>query len=123
VHAFQVRGWKGFGFQIISAALYLLVGTMFLVYPGAGLSLFTLVLAVMLIMEGTITIVMSLQLPSEANRGVVVFSGVLNLLIGALIWAEWPLSAVWFVGTLIGISLLFKGMALITLSSKMKKTL
>jgi uncharacterized membrane protein HdeD (DUF308 family) len=118
IHAFHVREWKGVSFQMLSAALYLLVGAMFVIYPGAGLTAFTLMLAILLFMEGFMLIAMSFHLPAETNRGIVVFSGILNVLIGSLIWAEWPLSSVWFIGTLIGISLLFKGMALITLSSK-----
>ncbi|OGV67951.1 MAG: hypothetical protein A2498_02850 [Lentisphaerae bacterium RIFOXYC12_FULL_60_16] len=43
--------------------------------------------------------------------GWAVFGGIVSALLGALIAAEWPLSAVWVIGTFVAIDLLFRGWA------------
>ena len=41
--------------------------------------------------------------------GWAVFDGVLTLILGVLLWAEWPVSAIWFVGLALGITLILRG--------------
>jgi uncharacterized membrane protein HdeD (DUF308 family) len=41
--------------------------------------------------------------------------GLISLLLAGLIFFHWPSSSLWAVGTLVGISLLFSGIARITL--------
>jgi uncharacterized membrane protein HdeD (DUF308 family) len=36
-------------------------------------------------------------------------SGVIDLILGVLIWLEWPASAWWVLGLFVGISLVFRG--------------
>ena len=36
-------------------------------------------------------------------------SGVIDVILGVMIWQEWPASALWVVGLFLGISLLFRG--------------
>ena len=42
--------------------------------------------------------------------------GALSLLVGALIWLQWPSSAVWAIGLLLGVNLIFQGAAMVVLS-------
>ena len=120
-HAFQCRNWKGVVFELLSGLLYLLVGIMLFTRPGAGLAAFTLVLSILIMMEGAFEIAMSFQVPKEAGKGMMLFNGIIGLLLGFLIWTRWPVSAVWFIGTLIGISMIFKGWSAIWLSMAVKK--
>jgi uncharacterized membrane protein HdeD (DUF308 family) len=48
-------------------------------------------------------------------------SGVLSLILGLLIWSQWPVSGLWAVGVLVGVNLLGTGMALVTLASALNK--
>ena len=43
--------------------------------------------------------------------------GLVTLLLGILIWLQWPASSVWAIGTLLGISLIFSGMSRFMLGS------
>jgi uncharacterized membrane protein HdeD (DUF308 family) len=49
------------------------------------------------------------------------FDGIITLILGALIWAHWPSTAVWVIGTLIGISLMFSGISRLMLSMAVRK--
>ena len=42
-------------------------------------------------------------------RGWPLASGVIDLMLGVLIWLEWPASGLWVIGLFVGISLLFRG--------------
>ena len=41
----------------------------------------------------------------------VLFDGIVTLILGILIWRQWPSSSVWVIGTLVGISLIFSGIS------------
>jgi uncharacterized membrane protein HdeD (DUF308 family) len=43
-------------------------------------------------------------------------SGILSLILGVLIWAQWPASGLWVIGLLVGIQLLFTGWSLVMLA-------
>jgi uncharacterized membrane protein HdeD (DUF308 family) len=47
--------------------------------------------------------------------------GVVNLLLGLLIWRQWPLSGLWVIGLFIGIDLLFNGWSLVMLGLAARK--
>jgi uncharacterized membrane protein HdeD (DUF308 family) len=48
---------------------------------------------------------------------------VLSLILGLLIWSQWPVSGMWAVGVLVGVNLLGTGLALVTLASTLNKPL
>ena len=45
------------------------------------------------------------------------FSGIITLLLGLIIWRQWPLSGVWAIGILIGVRILMIGMTMIFMGS------
>ena len=47
--------------------------------------------------------------------------GVLSLVLGYLIWNQWPLSGIVAVGVLVGVDLMTTGLALFMLSSAVKQ--
>src|SRR5438876_1096439 len=57
-----------------------------------------------------------LQHRNVHNSGWVLFDGIITLILGFLIWAHWPSSSVWVIGTLIGVSLIFSGISRFMLS-------
>ena len=116
VHAFMVRSWGGFLLQLLSAALYLLIGILLLVNPVEGALALTFVLAVFLIVEGAFRIFLALRLRDHRGWGWILTSGLLSLVLGVLIWAEWPVAGLWVIGLLVGIQLLFTGWSLVMLA-------
>jgi uncharacterized membrane protein HdeD (DUF308 family) len=116
IHAFMVKGWGGFLLQLLSAALYLLVGVLLLVNPVEGALALTFILAVFLIVEGVFKLVMALRVRPHRGWGWLMASGILSLILGLLIWSEWPVAGLWVIGLLVGIQLLFTGWSLVMLA-------
>ena len=116
LHAFMARGWGGFLVELLSALLYLAVGILLLVNPIEGALALTIVLAAFLIVEGIFKIAMAWRVRGHPRWGWLLASGILSLILGVLIWAEWPSSALWVIGLLVGVHLLFTGWALVMLA-------
>jgi uncharacterized membrane protein HdeD (DUF308 family) len=116
IHAFMVQGWRGFLLELLSAVLYLAVGILLLVNPLQGALALTIVVAVFLVVEGIFKIITALRVRDHDGWGWLLASGIVSVILGVLIWAEWPASGLWVIGLLVGIQLLFTGWALIMLA-------
>lgn len=116
VHAFMAQGWRGFLFELLSGILYLVVGVMLVADPLGGVLALTVLLAVFLVVEGIFKIITALR--SRPLNGWIwlLMSGVASVILGGLIWAQWPISGLWAIGLLVGIYLLFSGWSLMMLA-------
>ncbi|WP_426752167.1 HdeD family acid-resistance protein [Myxococcus sp. Y35] len=112
ISAFRERKSGGpFWLYLLSGILSVVVGLFILVYPAAGLGAMTLLLAGYFFASGlfhTITSVMD----RYARWGWDFFYGAVSIVLGIIIMRQWPISAVWLVGTLVGIGIFFRGIAL-----------
>lgn len=108
----------GFWWNLLVAILYLLAGVALLWHPIAGALTLTLILAAYLIAGGITKIVMSVNMRSTIPKawGWMLFSGLVDIALAALILSGWPGSAAWVIGLLVGINLLFTGVALLIAS-------
>ena len=116
VFAFHSRGFGSVLWQILLAVLYVIAGIYLLIHPLLGVVSLTLVLAVFLVLEGIVEIALYFGLRGVHHSGWVLLDGIITLILGILIWRQWPSSSVWVIGTLIGISLIFSGISRIMLS-------
>jgi uncharacterized membrane protein HdeD (DUF308 family) len=110
-------GIGGFLWQLLLAIVYGAAGLMILLYPLAGLAWLTLVLATFLLIEAALEFVLYFNVRRRVNAVWVLVDAIITLLLGILIWARWPFSSVWAIGTLIGVSLIFSGISRLMLSS------
>ncbi|HEX4022076.1 MAG TPA: DUF308 domain-containing protein [Acidobacteriaceae bacterium] len=94
---------------LILGVLYLLVGLFLIFHPARGLATLTLLLASYFVIEGVIELVMYFRLRRSHSASWFLWDGVITLLLGVLIWAHWPISSAWALGTIVGISLLISG--------------
>jgi uncharacterized membrane protein HdeD (DUF308 family) len=108
VGTFWCRGWSGFLLHLLSGVLSLVVGVLFLRAPVGALLALTLLLACMLTVGGVIKIAAALSYRFGA-WGWPLLSGVIDFILGVMIWQEWPASALWVIGLFVGISLMFRG--------------
>jgi len=111
IYAFQSRRIGAVLWQILLALLYGSIGLYLLMNPLLGVLSLTLVLATFLLIEGFLEIILYFQLRHLRHSGWILFDGIVTLILGVLIWAQWPSSAVWVIGTLVGISLIFSGIS------------
>ena len=114
--AFQSHSIGGVLWQVLLAILYGIAGVYMLMNPLLGVLTLTLILAVFFLFEGILEIVLYFRIRRVPFAGWVLFDGIITLILGALIWAQWPSSAVWAIGTLVGISLIFSGISRFMLS-------
>ncbi len=115
VTTFYMRHAPGFWWSLISAALGILVGGMLLSRPVSGAFSLTLVLITFFFIEGVVTILFAFDHKRELSGrwGWMAVSGVVDLFLSAMIFAGLPSSAVWAVGLLVGINMVFGGVALV----------
>ena len=114
-HAFGERRWRGFLLHFLGGLLYLVVGGLILTDPFRGALALTILLAAFLVVEGIFQVLLALRIRPFRNWGWVLASGLITLLLGILIFAGWPSTALWVIGLLVGIHLLTSGIALIML--------
>jgi uncharacterized membrane protein HdeD (DUF308 family) len=120
---FGVRagGVGGVLWQILLAIAYGAAGLMILLYPLAGLAWLTLVLATFLLIEAVLEFVLFFNIRGRTNAGWVLVDAIITLALGILIWAQWPSSSGWAIGTLVGVSLIFSGISRLMLSSAVSR--
>jgi uncharacterized membrane protein HdeD (DUF308 family) len=115
VHAFSCKGWGGFFIDLLTGLLYVVVGFMCVANPGATAVALTLLIAMFLIFGGIFRSVVALIM-RYPNWGWVLLHGIINLLLGVMIWRQWPLSGLWVIGLFVGIDMIFNGWSLVMLS-------
>jgi uncharacterized membrane protein HdeD (DUF308 family) len=105
----------GFWWSLISAALAIGAGIILLAKPAQGVLTLTIVIGAYFLAEGVATIMYALEHRRELSErwSWMAFSGVLDILISAMIITGLPGSAEWAIGLLVGINLLFGGASLI----------
>jgi uncharacterized membrane protein HdeD (DUF308 family) len=108
IGAVWTRGWSGFFYHLLSGTLSIIVGTLFLRAPADALLAITLLMACLFLVSGAFKIVAALTY-RFAVWGWPLLSGTIDMILGALIWLNWPASALWVVGLFVGISFVFRG--------------
>lgn len=118
LQAMQMGDVAGKTFHVILGALFMLGGLSLLFHPLYGLELLTLMMAMFFVFEGVWKIIMSLGIRPANGWSRILFSGLISLLLGGLIWSQWPVSGTWAVGTLVGVDFLLTGFFLISLANQ-----
>ncbi len=107
---FGTRCWGGFFLELLAGILSLIVGAFMVGEPVKFAAVYTLFLAILFLVQGAFRIVGAVT-GQFRGWGWVLFSGVITMLLGILIWQEWPYSGLWVIGLFIGIEFLFSGIA------------
>ncbi len=116
IHAFWAKRWSGFFLQLLSGLLYLVVGWMLATHGELSAIALTLVIAISFVVQGAFRIGAALSTRID-GWGSLLASGIITLLLlGLMIWNEWPLSGVWVIGVFVGIDMFFYGGWLVSLA-------
>jgi uncharacterized membrane protein HdeD (DUF308 family) len=123
VTTFWMRHAPGFWWSLLSAALGIIVGAMLLASPVTGALSLTLVLIAFFLIEGAVSIMFALDHRRELSGqwGWMLMSGIIDLILAAMIFAGLPSTAAWAVGLLVGINMIFGGTALIAMALHARK--
>ena len=109
-----------FGQKLLGLMLGLLTaicGLVMIAHPVLQLSFLTLAMALYFIVAGIFEAISALGVRPLRGWGWILVGGLLSVLLGGLIWTQWPLSGAWAIGVLVGIKVMFLGVTMITLGS------
>lgn len=109
VDAFKCKGWKSVALHVLIGVLYVLAAILLITRPALASSVLTLMLAGAIIGVGVLRIVMALQMRGTTGWGWALFSGIVSLVLGALIIAKWPVSGLWVIGMFVAIEMILHG--------------
>ena len=125
VTSFWMRHAPGFWWSLLSAVLGIVVGAMLLGSPLTGAFSLTLVLIAFFLIEGAVSIMFALDHKRELSGqwGWMLMSGLVDLALAVMILAGLPSTAVWAVGLLVGINMIFGGTALIAMALHARKSI
>ena len=117
IHAFRAgEFWAGLFGVICCAAGFMIVAD-----PLPGLLALTMLLVIYFLAVGVTEVMAAFQRRPGQGWGMLLFSGVISVLLALMIWNQWPLSGTWAVGVLVGVQLIFSGLAMITVGSAGKQ--
>ncbi len=122
VHAFQSKGIGHIVWKIVVALLYLVAGAYLVAHPGMGIAGFTLALAFFLCAEGVTDVVAYFSARKDGGTSPwMLVDGIITLILGIMIWKQWPVSSLWVIGTLVGISMVMTGTTRLMMSLAARK--
>jgi len=115
---FTRQNISSFLWTLIAAVLALMVGVLLIWRPVAGVVTLTLLLTGFFIAEGIVQILAAFKYRSAVGNAWtwMLFSGIVDLVLAAIILMGWPGTAAWTLGLLVGINLFMSGLALVMTS-------
>lgn len=112
-----LRG-PGFMWSILSAILGIVAGAVLLAAPESGAISLTILVGFFFLIEGVVSLLFALDHRVELPSAWVwmLLSGIVDLLLGGVVLAGLPGTAAWTIGLLVGINMLFGGIALVAMA-------
>jgi uncharacterized membrane protein HdeD (DUF308 family) len=120
--AFQAHGAGGLIWKLLVGLAYVCFGVYLIIHPLLGVASLTLVLATLFLVEGILDIALFFRMRAMRGSSWVLFDGIISLLLGFLIYLQWPSSSAWAIGTLVGVSMIISGVTRVMLSLAVRKT-
>lgn len=121
LHALRSEGWEGRGWSIISSIIYFIGGLLLLLNPLAGMVSLTLLMIVLIGVDGLIRIILAFRIRQAAGWGWLLAGGIVSLLLAILMTIALPWISLTMLGLLAGIALIFEGSAFIAMSLAVRK--
>jgi uncharacterized membrane protein HdeD (DUF308 family) len=121
ISSFYAGRWSGMLLHLLIGVLYTVVGLMIINRPAESAIELTLIIAFFLIFGGIFRVIYALS-ERFTGWGWVLLNGGVSLLLGLLVYKQWPGSGLWLIGLFVGIELIFNGWAWIMLSLGLRPT-
>jgi uncharacterized membrane protein HdeD (DUF308 family) len=119
--AFHAHGAGSLIWKLLVGLAYLFFGGYLILHPVLGVASLTLVLASLFLIEGILNIVLFFKMRSVGGSSWVLVDGIITLLLGLMIYMQWPSSSAWALGTLVGVSLILSGVTRVMLSLAVRR--
>jgi len=119
--AFRAHRAGSMIWKLLVGVAYVCFGGYLIARPVLGVASLTLLLASLFLIEGILDIVLFVKMRPIRGSTWVLLDGIVSLLLGLMIYMQWPSSAAWAIGTLVGVSLIFSGIARVMMSMAVRK--
>ena len=106
---------------LIVGVLMTFAGFYMMTQPLSGLASITLILVAYLVVTGLFEIITAFQIRPAQGWGWELFNGAVTLLLGIMLWRQFPLSGAWAVGVIFGIKMIFSGWAFVFIGRAVKQ--
>ena len=120
VMAIRSPQWSGFFLNLLSGLLSMVLGYLFLQTPGVSAITITLLMAAFFLVSGLFKIFTSVSHRFH-QWGWVLGSGIASLLLGVLLWVQWPVSGLWAIGLFLGIDLVMAAGSWLIIALNLRK--
>jgi len=107
--------------ELLVGVVYIAAGIYLLLHPLSALASLTLLLAFYLFFEAVFEVIQYFQVRPRSGAGWLLVDGLITFVLALMIWRSWPASALWAIGTLVGISMLFSGFSRLMLALTAKR--
>ena len=112
--------WSGTLVHLLIGVLYTVVGIAIVDQPAISALVLTRVIAVFLVVGGLFRLLSAIIYRYDGWVWTLI-SGVITLLLGIMIYKEWPTSGLWFIGLCVGIDLILNGWTWLMLALTMRR--
>jgi uncharacterized membrane protein HdeD (DUF308 family) len=109
--------------KLLVGVAYVAAGVYMVMQPQLGVASLTLLLASLFLVEGLLAIILFFQIRSLGGSAWVLVDGIVTLLLGGMIYMQWPASSAWAIGTLVGVSMFMSGVSRVMMSTAVRKTM
>jgi uncharacterized membrane protein HdeD (DUF308 family) len=120
VFALHSQTIGNFFLKILLSLLYGICGIALAFFPVGGVAALTLMLGTLLLIQAGMLTAIAFQLKPVEGWGWFLADASTSLLLSILIFAKWPSSAIWTIGTLVGVSVLMSGISRIMIATKIR---
>jgi uncharacterized membrane protein HdeD (DUF308 family) len=121
VLAFHAHGAGSMIWKLLVGIAYLCFGAYLIMHPVLAVASLTLVLASLFLIEGILEVVLFFKMRPLKGSGWMLVDGIITLLLGLLIYMQWPSSSLWAIGTLVGVSMIVSGIARVAMSLAVRR--
>ena len=121
VVAFHSREAGSVIWRFLVGLAYICFGGYLIARPALGVASLTLVLASLFLVEGVFNIVLYFKARRLLRSSWILFDGIVTLILGLMIYMQWPSSSLWAIGTLVGASMIFSGVTRVMMSFAVHK--
>ena len=115
ITTFWMRNAPGFWWSLLSGVVGIAAEIVLILWPISGTVSLTLLLIAFFLVEGIVTLMYAFEHRAQLSGrwGWMLASGIVDLILAGIIFAGLPETATWALGLLVGINLLFGGVAMI----------
>jgi uncharacterized membrane protein HdeD (DUF308 family) len=121
VLAFHSHGAGSVIWKLLVGLAYICFGAYLIMHPLIGVATLTLLLASLFLIEGILNIILFFKMRSLRGSSWMLVDGIITLLLGLMIYVQWPSSSAWAIGILVGVSMIMSGISRVMLTLAVRK--